>query len=234
MTLPFGQRLPWILGAATFAVITLVLALGFFTDEESVTGVGPEIVLGGEDLKNRDIRLEDSEALEAVKGEWKVEGSDSGPVLVQTSTNQDFPLALVRDLVLGNADLRVRFRLRGGEKDRCAGLVFRARDPRNYYLVRANGLESNLRIYIVEDGRRRQMRSIRIRPPASGIWHELRVAAEGPRYQAWLDGRLLLEHLDERLKEGRVGLWTKADSVTEFDDFQVRGRVVRSPPIKAR
>ncbi|MBI4613479.1 MAG: hypothetical protein HY720_07710, partial [Planctomycetes bacterium] len=109
-----------------------------------------------------------------------------------------------------------------GRIDASGGIVFRARDGRNYYIVRANCLEDNFRLYTVRDGGRDQIASTRIEPPALGEWHTLRAVAVGPRIQAYLDGRLLIDHRDSRFRSGRVGLCTKADAVTAFDALTIR------------
>ena len=78
------------------------------------------------------------------------------------------------------------------------------------------------RLYAYDRGRR-QLATARVTPPSLGAWHTVRVVALGDQIQAWLDGTLLLDHRDVRFKSGRVGLWTKADSVTAFDDLTIRG-----------
>ena len=101
------------------------------------------------------------------------------------------------------------------------GIVFRFNDGK-YYVVRANALEDNVRQYYYDRGRR-QLATARVKAPALGQWHTVRVVALGDRMQAWLDGTSYLEHRDTRFKLGRVGLWTKADSITAFDDLTIRG-----------
>jgi 3-keto-disaccharide hydrolase len=98
--------------------------------------------------------------------------------------------------------------------------VFRFSEGR-YYVVRANALEDNFRFYYYDRGRR-QIDGARVKAPALGQWHALRIRAEGDRIQGWLNDQALIDSRDERYKSGRVGLWTKADSVTAFDDLLVR------------
>jgi hypothetical protein len=88
--------------------------------------------------------------------------------------------------------------------------------------VRADALEDNFRLYSYDRGRR-QLATARVRAPALGQWHTVRVVVVGDRTQTWLNGKLSLDHRDARFKSGRVGLWTKADSVTAFDDVPIRG-----------
>lgn len=89
-------------------------------------------------------------------------------------------------------------------------------------MIRANALEDNFRLYYY-DRSRHQLASARVTPPALGQWHTIRVVAVGDRIQGYLNGALLLDHRDGRYRAGRVGLWTKADSVTAFDDLITRG-----------
>ncbi|MBI3626404.1 MAG: DUF1080 domain-containing protein, partial [Candidatus Rokubacteria bacterium] len=120
-----------------------------------------------------------------------------------------------------DVDVSVRFKPISGREDASGGIVFRFTEGR-YYVVRANALEDNFRLYSYDRGRR-QLATARVEPPALDQWHTLRVIAVGDRIQAYLNGRLLLDHRDTRYRSGQVGLWTKADSVTAFDDFVVRG-----------
>ena len=108
-----------------------------------------------------------------------------------------------------------------GREDASGGIVFRFNDGK-YYVVRANALEGNFRLSSYDRGRR-QLASASVKAPALGQWHAIRVVAVGDRVQAWLDGKPHLDHRDARFKSGRVGLWTKADSVTAFDDLTIRG-----------
>ena len=161
----------------------------------------------------------------SVTGQWAVEemaGAPSdGKVLVQRATRNPFNVIVAPPGPFTDVDVSVRFRPLSGREDASGGLVFRFTDGK-YYVIRANALEDNFRLYAY-DGTRRQLASARVATPALGQWHLLRVVALGDRIQGWLDGARLLEHRDARFKAGRVGLWTKADSVTAFDDLIVRG-----------
>ena len=118
-------------------------------------------------------------------------------------------------------DVSMKFKPISGREDASGGIVFRFNDGK-YYVVRANALEDNLRLYYYDRGRR-QLASARVKAPALGQWHTVRVVAVGEHIQAWLDGTRYLDHRDARSAAGRVGLWTKADSVTAFDDLTIRG-----------
>ncbi|MGQ0612919.1 MAG: family 16 glycoside hydrolase [Planctomycetaceae bacterium] len=157
------------------------------------------------------------------EGTWVRREADGNDVLAQTSTDRVFPVAIWKRQRFGDVDVTIRFKPISGRIDSSGGIIFRARDGKNYYVVRANSLEDNFRLYTVTDGDRDQIASTRVDPPALGEWHTLRVVAVGPRIQAYLNGRLLIDHRDETFQMGYVGLWTKADAVTEFDDLEVKG-----------
>jgi hypothetical protein len=160
-----------------------------------------------------------------VEGRWAIEemaGAPSGRrVLVQRARDRAFDVILAPGGPYGDVDVSVRFQPLAGREDASGGIVVRFAEGR-YYVVRANALEGNFRLYVYDRGRH-QLASARVTPPALGQWHTLRVVAVGDRIQGYLDGRLRLDHRDARYRAGRVGLWTKADSVTAFDDLVVRG-----------
>ncbi|MBI2901099.1 MAG: DUF1080 domain-containing protein [Planctomycetes bacterium] len=156
-------------------------------------------------------------------GSWERRKSGEGHVLAQTSKDNAFNVALLEETRFSDADVTVRFKPVSGSEDASGGIVFRARDEKNYFLVRANALETNFRLYTVKDGKRGQIASTRVAAPALGEWHTIRVVAKGAGIQAYLDGKLLIDHEDKSFGEGWVGLWTKADSVTEFDDLEISG-----------
>jgi hypothetical protein len=170
---------------------------------------------------------------------WVVEEDASAPggsrVLVQRSadeTRSRFPLAIYDGARLGDGTLSVRFKAISGRVDQAAGLVWRYRDPDNYYIVRANALEGNVVLYKVQDGKRSDLKPSgagflaygKKAPVRSGAWQELRVEVKGDLFRVSLDGSHLFDVRDATFTEpGKVGLWTKADSVTAFDDLQMAG-----------
>ncbi len=164
-------------------------------------------------------------------GSWVVRAEPGAPsggmVLAQVDsdpTSQRFPVALAEGAGVRDLRLSVRFRTVSGEVDRAAGLVFRALDDRNYYLVRANALEGNVAFYHLKDGIRTTLRSEDVHVP-DGAWTELAVEMAGESVAVFLDGRKVLESKDGVFAgAGRVGLWTKADSVTLFDDLVLEPR----------
>lgn len=158
-----------------------------------------------------------------VQGDWRQRMSDGSGVLAQTAEGYAFPVALWKKLRFGDVDVTVRFKPISGRIDASGGIVFRAKDDRNYYVVRANSLENNYRLYTVVNGRRSKIAGTTIDAPSLGQWHTLRVVAMGTHIQAYLDDSLLIDHRDEMYSDGWVGLWTKADAVTEFNDLVVKG-----------
>jgi hypothetical protein len=163
------------------------------------------------------------------ESEWAVTGDPTAPskpnVVAQTSTDPTdyrFPLLIADAGSFQDLDLSVKFKAVSGSVDRAGGLVFRLKDPNNYYIVRANALENNYRLYRVVNGRRSQFAGANLKV-TSGEWHELRVEAAGNKITCYFDGTKKIEATDDTFKDaGKVGLWTKADSVTYFDDLKVR------------
>ena len=160
-------------------------------------------------------------------GLWVRRASGGRQVLAQTVETQPWAVAVLEDQKFGDVDVSVRFRLISGKEDASGGVIFRARDGRNYYLVRANALENNFRLYTIVNGKRSTIASSRVTEPSLGSWHSIRVVATGPKIQAYLDGAPLLYHEDKTFAGGWVGLWTKADSVTEFADLEVTGTLAK-------
>ena len=160
-----------------------------------------------------------------VAGSWAIEDMAEGPngrrVLVQRATENAFNVIVAPGGPYAEVDVSVRFKPMSGREDASGGIVFRF-SAGHYYVVRANALEGNFRLYYYDRGRH-QLASARVQPPALGQWHTLRVVAVGDHIQAYLHDTLLLDHRDSRFQSGQVGLWTKADSITAFDDLEVRG-----------
>nr|WP_268868902.1 hypothetical protein [Methylobacterium radiotolerans]WKV18917.1 LamG domain-containing protein [Methylobacterium radiotolerans JCM 2831] len=160
-------------------------------------------------------------------GRWETvvdaEAAD-GRAVVQTSddpTDDRFPL-LIR-MATAPADVRVRTRIKpmAGSVDQAGGMALRLLDRNNYYLVRANALESNVRFYKVTAGRRVQLAGADL-PVTAGAWHELAITAREDRFAVSFDGRELFTAVDETFRSpGKIAFWTKADSVTWFDRLDV-------------
>lgn len=191
------------------------------------------IALGEDGVTLRETFSGSIEAWNPVEGSWQVRSAGGERVLAQTATDRPFPVTLWKERRFSDVDVTARFKPISGEIDASGGIVFRARDGANYYVVRANSLEDNFRLYTVIGGDRSKIAGAHIGEPKLGEWHTLRVIAVGDHIQAYLDDRLLLDHHDSTFSEGWVGLWTKADAVTEFDDVVVRGVATGAAPPKS-
>ena len=165
------------------------------------------------------------------EGRWVVRpdpSSASNHVLVQESadpTDYDrFPLAIVKEGTYKDVTLSVRVKPVSGKVDQGFGLVWRYKDANNYYITRCNADEDNCRIYHVVKGQRRGFGNHNVKV-ATNTWHTLKLEAVGDHFTVWFDGQKVLDARNETFKEpGRVGLWTKADSVIQFDDLTIHGR----------
>jgi hypothetical protein len=147
-----------------------------------------------------------------------------GKALAQTSkdtTDYRFPLAIYTPTVLANVEVTVRFKTVAGSVDQAGGVVVRFADPNNYYVARANALEDNIRFYRVVNGRRQQLGGSNGKVK-SGEWRTLTLRAEGEKFSVSSDGQQLFTVSDKTFPgAGKVGLWTKADSVTNFDQIEI-------------
>lgn len=161
---------------------------------------------------------------------WKVTSDSSAPSgrnVLEQSGVADYPLCLVKGSSLRDGQINVRFKAISGKDDQAAGVVWRARDADNYYVCRANALEGNVVLYKTVQGRRSSLDIVGRKggygvkkevPPE--VWHTLSVSFNGPKFEVALNGEKLFEVEDSTFAAaGMVGLWTKADSVTLFDDF---------------
>jgi hypothetical protein len=162
------------------------------------------------------------------QGHWEVIQEPSAPggrVLAQTSadpTDYRFPLAVYQGVVASDVEVTVRFKAIGGRGDRAGGIAVRVTDSNNYYVLRANALEDNVNFYRVVKGSRREIHGAANRV-SSGEWHTLGLRAEGNRFTVSFDGRQLYAVQDDTFPgAGKIALWTKADSVTQFADLTLR------------
>ena len=160
-------------------------------------------------------------------GSWSVVEDHSargGKAIEQSdpdATDYRFPLAVFQPLLATDVDASVRFRAVSGKGDRAGGLVVRLLDADNYYVVRANPLEDNVNLYRVVKGRRQEIKGASTSVTA-GEWHLLSLRAQGPSLSVSFDGKMLFTADDRTfLSPGRVALWTKADSVTRFDNLKI-------------
>lgn len=165
-------------------------------------------------------------------GRWIVQADGSNKVLAQVdpdSTRSRFPVAVVSDVTAVDVEVTVRFKPISGRVDQAAGLVWRYQNQDNYYIVRANALEDNVVLYKVEGGKRTDLplkgqgRTYGAKSDVpAGQWSTLRVVASGRLFEVFFNGSKLYEVEDGTFTgAGKVGVWTKADSVTQFDDLTV-------------
>lgn len=164
---------------------------------------------------------------EGYPGQWSVTDdatAASRRTIEQISTarvDYRFPLAIYNAVEAVNVDVRVNFRAVGGWIDQAAGIAVRLRDADNYYVARANALEDNVRFYRVVRGRREQLAGANLKVTGD-VWHSLAVRAQGNRFTVSYDDKVLFVAIDDTFDTaGKVALWTKADSITRFDQIEV-------------
>lgn len=158
-------------------------------------------------------------------GKWVVAKSDKGHALAQTAKNPNstFNVTLITDTSAKDLDLSVNMKAVAGEIDQGGGLVWRAKDAKNYYLARYNPLEDNFRLYKVIDGKRTLLMNADI--SHTDGWHALRVTMQGRHMECFYDGKKYLQSDDEALSEaGKIGLWSKADAQSQFDELKLSGQ----------
>jgi hypothetical protein len=138
---------------------------------------------------------------------------------VQRGTDNEYNVIVAPGGPYRNVGVSVRFKPMSGSEDASGGIVVRLAQG-GYYVVRANALEDNFRFYYYDRGRH-MLASANVAALALGQWYKLQITARGDRFQAWLNDRELIDHRDDRFASGRIGLWTKTDSVTAFDALTV-------------
>ena len=161
-------------------------------------------------------------------GQWVVvedPEASGGRAVVQRSedpTDSRFPILALIETAPADVSVGTKIKLMSGRVDQAGGLVVRLRDANTYYVVRANALEGNVRFYKVTDGKREQLAGGDL-PVTANAWHDLRLDAQGDRFTVSFDDRELFTAIDTSITApGKVGFWTKADSVTRFDALTVR------------
>lgn len=194
-------------GSSAFAAEPVTIALDAMTVGGPVTGFAPGLTGGG------------GPVMWQVRPDATALGSRAIGQVSQERVENRFPVLLYNGVRLSDVDVAVRFKPVSGFVDRAAGLVVRARDANNYYVVRANALENNVALYRVVGGRRTQFAGAEA-DVKSEEWQSLRLAVEGAQFKVWLNGALLFVAADSAIPgEGRIGLWTKADSFTLFSEL---------------
>ena len=204
-----GGALAAVMAAAAFAEEKQVTAFNFDSDTAGQLPKGFEFALTG---KGR-------------PGKWVVQAVDDAPsgknVLAQTdgdTTDYRFPIAYTGPEM---KDLRLSVRCKpiGGKGDQGCGIIWRLKDKDNYYITRANALEDNVHLYHVVKGRRVRFEGWNGKV-ASGVWHELAMEMVGDHIQVFFNGNKVIEAHDDTFKDaGKFGVWTKADSIIQFDDL---------------
>jgi len=156
--------------------------------------------------------------------DWKVLDDAGNKVLAQVASEKNdfrFNLIVNNELSFKDVDVELKFKGVTGNVDQGGRPVWRYIDENNYYVARANPLENNYRVYKVVDGKRIQLKSARV-TINTGDWYSLKVTMKGDKIKCYFNGKLELETTDTTFKKtGKVGLWTKADAVTYFDNFEV-------------
>ncbi len=158
---------------------------------------------------------------------WAVEADASAPSppnVLKQSGSGTFPWCVKKDAAIADGFVDVRFKPVSGREDAAGGIVWRWKDGENYYVARANALENNVSLYYTRGGRRITIKYVDA-PVAQNQWHTLRTEFSGKKVTISLDGKPYITVDDEHIAgPGAVGVWTKADSVTAFDDFSFGGK----------
>jgi hypothetical protein len=155
---------------------------------------------------------------------WKIVNESENKVVAQLAKNEGdyYNLLILEKLKYQDFTLTVRLKAVAGEEDQGGGLVWRYVDNNNYYIARCNPLEHNFRLYRVVSGNRKQLISVDCDIKA-GIWFAMTIEMKGNRILCSLNGNKMIEATDDTFKSpGNIGLWTKADAVTYFDDFNIQ------------
>ena len=153
---------------------------------------------------------------------WAIEGDPSAlsaPNVLRQSGSGTFPWCVKGGASLADGFVEVKFKPERGRQDQAGGVIWRFKDGDHYYVARANALEDNVSLYYTVKGKRNTIKYVNA-PVPRNTWHSLRVEFAGTRIKVLLNGRAYIEEQDDHIAgAGAVGVWTKADSVTAFDDF---------------
>jgi hypothetical protein len=223
---------------AKAAIVGTAKAVDYFSRRQLIAGAAAFCVsMSGRPAKGAEpeMRYDFTRPLdgwETVSGTWGIEdvpgASQGGKALVQRATGKEFNVIVAPGGPYANVAVDVRFKPISGREDASGGIVFRFSEG-HYYVVRANALEDNFNFYYYEPnsllasviGGRHTIMGVSVKAPALGQWHKVRVTAEGDHIQGWLNDEQLIDYRDSRYASGKIGLWTKADSVTAFDNLVV-------------
>jgi hypothetical protein len=219
---PGGITMQWLSGVATLVVLGTALAAA---DEQDRTFRFDRKDAGGLPAGWKTAKTGQGDG-----SVWKVVADDTAPsktgyVLAQTAEGPRplFNLCVIEDSSCRDVDIQVAFKAVRGKIDQGGGIVWRFQDANNYYVARLNPLEGNYRVYAVVAGQRKQLETKEDLKPGTGEWHTLRIRHVGDQIECYLDGQKELEAKDATFaKAGKVGLWTKADAQTHFDNLTVK------------
>jgi hypothetical protein len=220
-----GRHGEWIAGTVSLIII-LITVVGCHS---SKNGYSNQILKEGDSIGS--LPMDSLVAETNGKGTpaiWQVvadktaaDGAKAVAITQNQNTGQTFNMLVHQNLSVGDAPFSVKLRALSGKEDQGGGPVWRYQDNNNYYIARWNPLEKNLRVYVVKDGKRKQLASVDVEvgPVA---WHTIAIDHAGNRIKTSLDGRQLIEVTDDTFTTvGKIGLWTKADAVTAFDALQI-------------
>ena len=153
---------------------------------------------------------------------WIVEADTSAPSrpnVLKQSGSGTYPWCVLKDALISDGFVEVKFKPLAGKEDQAGGVIWRWKDGDNYYVARGNALENNVSLYYMVNGSRKTI-EYKYAPVAPNTWHTLRVIYKGDAIQVSLDGKTYIDTKDRHISSsGKAGVWTKADSVTIFDDF---------------
>ena len=156
-------------------------------------------------------------------GQWQVQkeaGAPSPPNALCQVGSATYPAVQLGSIVYTDLMASVGFKPISGKSDQAAGIIFRIQDKNNFYILRANALENNVNLYKFSNGDRSTIKESSV-PVKTGEWQTLRVEVKGTRIRGFLNDQMVLEADDSSFSAGYVGLWTKSDSVSCFDDFKI-------------
>ena len=157
---------------------------------------------------------------QVVDGNWSFKDG----FLIQQETSNNYNTIINKKEKFSNCQIKVDFMPISGRWDASGGIIFGAQDNNNYYIIRANALEDNFSLYTYINGSRSNLIEVKTKAPEIKKWHTIKVVVKDNHIQGYLDGKLLIDYIDDTFKSGYIGLWTKADSVTRFDNFEVKGK----------
>jgi hypothetical protein len=202
-------------------LVWVLTVVAFISSKAGEVGISYESFFGFDTQKSGSM----ADGWTNVMGKWIVNVDGQNKVLSQTAENKgnEFNVAIYDGASLKNVELSVDIRAVAGNEDQGGGLVWRYIDAGNYYIVRFNPLEDNFRFYKVYKGHRIQLASAMASIP-EGSWFNVQVVMNGSEGSCSLNGKALISIQDGTFPDaGKTGFWTKADAVSDFDNFNLKG-----------